>query len=225
MVLTIMMSNASRRLHRNRSAQRRSTAVRCPALVRRSGRRGGRANPAYRRGDTHLHYGAQADLVQVLEEQDEAAKVIYTTHSAGCLPRDLGTRIRATVPTYREEDGETVQTDDSEVINKFWTKGRGLSPILIAMGASALAFAATRRAIAERGSGPNLLRASGTSLICAGPPEVRVAVQRMRSSFSAPPTMLTEAVPTLVQPSRRRSSRSSLRNMVSQGPIRCSVAR
>jgi len=107
--------------------------------------------------DTHLHYDAQADLVQVLEEQDEVAKVIYTTHSAGCLPRDLGTGIRAIVPTCHEVDGKRVLTDDSEAVNRFWTHGRGFSPILIAMGASALAFAATRRAVIAEGMSDTLL--------------------------------------------------------------------
>lgn len=107
--------------------------------------------------DTHLHYDAQADLVQVLEEQDEAAKVIYTTHSAGCLPRDLGTGVRAIVPLEEEENGKRYQTDDSRVVNKFWTAGRGYSPLLIAMGAGAFAFAATQRAVIGEGMSETLL--------------------------------------------------------------------
>jgi predicted ATP-dependent endonuclease of OLD family len=105
--------------------------------------------------ETHLHYDAQADLMRVLEEQPDAAKVICTTHSAGCLPRDLGTGVRAIVPITAEEevDGQKVrvQTDDSEIINSFWTKGRGFSPMLIAMGASAFAFSSTRRALVSEG--------------------------------------------------------------------------
>lgn len=107
--------------------------------------------------ETHLHYDAQADLVQVLEEQEEAAKVIYTTHSAGCLPRDLGTAIRAIVPIEKEEHGQRFQTDDSHVINKFWTEGRGYSPLLIAMGAGAFAFSATQRAVIGEGMSETLL--------------------------------------------------------------------
>lgn len=105
--------------------------------------------------ETHLHYDAQADLIRVLEEQRDAAKVIYTTHSAGCLPRDLGTGVRAIVPSIVEEevDGNVkrVQTDHSEVVNSFWTKGRGFSPMLIAMGASAFAFSSTQRALVVEG--------------------------------------------------------------------------
>jgi AAA domain, putative AbiEii toxin, Type IV TA system len=95
--------------------------------------------------DRHLHYDAQADLVTVFEEQDEAAQVIYTTHSAGCLPRDLGLGIRAIVPKVSEVDGEIRQGDHSEAINRFWTKGPGFSPLLLAMGAGAFAFAASKR--------------------------------------------------------------------------------
>ena len=107
--------------------------------------------------ETHLHYDAQADLIQVLEEQDEAAKVIYTTHSAGCLPRDLGTAIRAIVPVEKTENGERFQTDDSVAVNKFWTAGRGYSPLLIAMGAGAFAFSATQRAVIGEGMSETLL--------------------------------------------------------------------
>jgi energy-coupling factor transporter ATP-binding protein EcfA2 len=117
--------------------------------------------------ETHLHYDAQADLMRVLEDQRDAAMVICTTHSAGCLPRDLGTGVRAIVPitVEQEVDGEKVrvQTDDSEVINSFWTEGRGFSPMLIAMGASAFAFSSTRRALVSEGMSdvvllPTLLR-------------------------------------------------------------------
>jgi AAA domain, putative AbiEii toxin, Type IV TA system len=129
----------------------------------------GLANPVIKpillidEAENHLHYDAQADLVRVLEEQTEAAKVIYTTHSAGCLPRDLGTGVRAIVPTVSGPEGTGVQTDDSHVVNNFWSGGRGFSPLLIAMGASALAFAATKKAAIAEGMSdvlllPSLLR-------------------------------------------------------------------
>lgn len=97
--------------------------------------------------EMHLHYDAQADLVQVFETQEQAAKVIYTTHSAGCLPQDLGRGVRLIEPIRG--------TDDSRVVNWFWTQdpsGAGFSPILIGMGASAFAFAATRRAVIAEGA-------------------------------------------------------------------------
>jgi energy-coupling factor transporter ATP-binding protein EcfA2 len=107
--------------------------------------------------ELHLHYDAQADLVSVFEEQDEAGKIIYTTHSAGCLPRDLGQGIRAVVPATKEVDGKILQTDRSETVNRFWTKGRGFSPLLLAMGAGAFAFSATQWAVITEGMSDALL--------------------------------------------------------------------
>jgi predicted ATP-dependent endonuclease of OLD family len=111
--------------------------------------------------DIHLHYDAQADLIQVLNAQEEAAKVIYTTHSAGCLPPDLGTGIRIVLPT-KEKDarGDLQDTDDSKIVNWFWTEeveGTGFSPILIGMGASTFAFAAARRAVIGEGASDAIL--------------------------------------------------------------------
>jgi ABC-type cobalamin/Fe3+-siderophores transport system ATPase subunit len=119
--------------------------------------------------ETHLHYNAQADLIQVLEEQEEAAKVIYTTHSAGCLPQDLGRGIRIILPVF-DDDGDAVrETDASRIVNWFWTdeiEGTGFSPLLIGMGASTFAFASTRRAIIAEGAAdaillPTLIREAG----------------------------------------------------------------
>jgi predicted ATP-dependent endonuclease of OLD family len=107
--------------------------------------------------DRHLHYDAQADLVGVFEEQEEAAQIIYTTHSAGCLPRDLGLGIRAIVPEPRDVEGEIRPGDHSEAINRFWTKGPGFSPLLLAMGAGAFAFAATQFAVVTEGMSDALL--------------------------------------------------------------------
>jgi hypothetical protein len=106
--------------------------------------------------DLHLHYDAQADMVGVFEEQTEAAQIIYTTHSAGCLPRDLA-GVRAIVPETEEQDGKIVQKDHSEAINRFWTKGRGYSPLLLAMGAGAFAFSATQYAVITEGMSDALL--------------------------------------------------------------------
>ncbi len=114
--------------------------------------------------ETHLHYDGQADLIDVLESQRETAKIIYTTHSAGCLPRDLGTGIRAIVPVYEKDaQGNKIQTDLSTVQNKFWTHGKGFRPLLIAMGASAFAFSAAQKAAVTEGLSdaillPTLLR-------------------------------------------------------------------
>jgi predicted ATP-dependent endonuclease of OLD family len=100
--------------------------------------------------DIHLHYDAQADLIQMLSRQQQAAQVIYTTHSAGCLPQDLGTGVRLVEPN---EDQER-----SGVENWPWQKDQGFGPLLLGMGASTLAFVPTRAAlIGEGGSDVVLL--------------------------------------------------------------------
>ncbi|MEG8040482.1 AAA family ATPase [Sphingomonas sp. LR60] len=98
-----------------------------------------------------LHYDAQADLVQMLTRQRVASKVIFTTHSAGCLPEDLGHGVRLVQPC----------TDDvtcSAIVNKFWAQGSGgFSPLLFGMGATTLAFFPTRHAVCVEGPGDMLL--------------------------------------------------------------------
>jgi predicted ATP-dependent endonuclease of OLD family len=111
--------------------------------------------------ESHLHYDAQADLVRVFARQRAAAKVIYTTHSAGCLPEDLGAAIRVVAPVPDSER--------SEIRNWFWEESPGFSPLFLGMGASALAFTAVRRAVVAEGAAdlillPSVLReATGRS--------------------------------------------------------------
>lgn len=102
--------------------------------------------------EQHLHYDAQADLINVLTEQQFARKVIYTTHSAGCLPADLGTGVRAI--TTARSDGLNPDADDDLSVpeNRFWQMGgSGYSPLLLAMGATTFAFTAARRAVLTEG--------------------------------------------------------------------------
>jgi hypothetical protein len=109
--------------------------------------------------ELHLHYDAQADLVRVLTDQTLATQIIYTTHSAGCLPDDLGSGIRAVAP---------ISGDRSKIENGFWsasTDAGSLSALLFAMGASATAFTPARRAVITEGPSdalllPALLRAA-----------------------------------------------------------------
>lgn len=107
--------------------------------------------------ETHLHYDAQADLVQVLAKQDVVSKVIYTTHSIGCLPEDLGTGVRLVEIDKSDTHVSTVQ-------NWFWQSPRpGFSPLLFGMGASTLAFIPVRNAVITEGPSdiilwPTLLR-------------------------------------------------------------------
>jgi hypothetical protein len=107
--------------------------------------------------EQHLHYDAQADLVRIFTEQTVAKKIIYTTHSAGCLPHDLGTGVRVLEPTG-PQGVEPSDWDRSRIRNWFWDDSvPGFSPLLMAMGASTFAFAATRRAVVTEGISDVLL--------------------------------------------------------------------
>jgi len=107
--------------------------------------------------ETHLHYDAQADLVEILASQDIVTKVIYTTHSMGCLPEDLGTGVRFIASNEPE-------SFTSRMGNAFWTSEKpGFSPLLFGMGASTLAFIPIRDAVITEGPSdmilwPTLLR-------------------------------------------------------------------
>lgn len=98
--------------------------------------------------ETHLHYGGQADLMQVFARQSVAQTIIYTTHSIGCLPEDLGTTIRVVEPTGPER---------SELRDSFWEGGAGLTPLMLAMGATALAFMPSRFAVIGEGPSEGIL--------------------------------------------------------------------
>ncbi len=93
--------------------------------------------------ENHLHYEAQANLLKVFERQSVAQNVIYTTHSIGCLPEDLGSTIRVVAPKTSIE---------SEIRNSFWSGDPvGLTPLMLAMGANALAFSPARFAVIGEG--------------------------------------------------------------------------
>jgi hypothetical protein len=102
--------------------------------------------------EMHLHYGGQADLVRVFERQQVAETIIYTTHSVGCLPSDLGATIRVVGPV----NGDPYR---SRIHNSFWAAhaGAGLTPIMLAMGADAFAFTPSRRAVIGEGASEAIL--------------------------------------------------------------------
>lgn len=112
--------------------------------------------------ETHLSYDAQASLVDVLETQEVAQKIIYTTHSAGCLPSDLGSGIRSVIP---------VKVEQSEVSNSFWNRAAGFSPLMMSMGLSPFAFTVARNVLIAEGPSecfllPSLIReATGLDLL------------------------------------------------------------
>jgi predicted ATP-dependent endonuclease of OLD family len=103
--------------------------------------------------ELHLHYDAQADLIQTFTERNLTSQVIYTTHSAGCLPEDLGVGVKLVAPI---ENGTDLAT--SKIENNFWsTDTLGFSPLLYGMGAETLAFFPTRRAVVAEGQTEMLL--------------------------------------------------------------------
>ncbi|MER6466175.1 AAA family ATPase [Streptomyces sp. NPDC001228] len=114
--------------------------------------------------ENHLHYDAQADLIDVFTKQRIVKQIIYSTHSAGCLPEDIGTGVRVVHPTPG--------TSTSVIRNWFWSEGAGFSPLLISMGAASLAFASVRRVVMTEGPSdmlllPSLLR-EATGLVSLG---------------------------------------------------------
>ncbi len=99
--------------------------------------------------ETHLHYAAQADVIDVLVRQTVAPQVIYTTHSAGALPPDLGRGVRAVVPV--------VGRQRSIIDNSFWTSGPGFTPLLFGLGASTLALSIPRFVLITEGASDAVL--------------------------------------------------------------------
>ena len=105
--------------------------------------------------ETHLHYDAQADLIDVLMRQQLASKVVYTTHSLGCLPPDLGSAIRAILPI--------TGSGKSQIANSYWSVAPdsneqvGYTPLLFAMGAQLLALTVPRYAIIAEGPSDAIL--------------------------------------------------------------------
>lgn len=94
----------------------------------------------------HLHYDAQADLVQMLQREPRVGQVVYSTHSIGSLPEDLGLGVRLVRWNPRNPKR-------SIIVNKFWQQegDAGFKPLLFGMGATTLAFFPTRKALVSEG--------------------------------------------------------------------------
>jgi hypothetical protein len=106
--------------------------------------------------ERNLHYDAQADLIRVFEAQADAAQVIYTTHSVGCLPEDLGRGVRVIRPT---------EGSRSEVQNHWSSEQSGVSPLVAAMGGVTVPLSPARFIVVCEGTTdallyPSLLRAA-----------------------------------------------------------------
>lgn len=94
----------------------------------------------------HLHYDAQADLVQMLQREPRVGQVVYSTHSIGSLPEDLGLGVR--LVRWNPQNPKR-----SIIVNKFWQQegDAGFKPLLFGMGATTLAFFPTRKALVSEG--------------------------------------------------------------------------
>lgn len=112
--------------------------------------------------ESRLHWDAQADLISVLQTSSEVGQILYTTHSPGCLPPDLGTGVIFVQPDSEDPNASVVRRD-------FWAvesaNAFGASPILFMMGASAAAFSRVRQAVVAEGPSdmmllPTLFRAA-----------------------------------------------------------------
>ncbi|WP_343487893.1 AAA family ATPase [Allomuricauda sp. d1] len=103
--------------------------------------------------EMHLHYAGQSDLVREFEKQCIVNSIIYTTHSAGCLPSDLGSGIKAV--EVIEKDG--IDSGHSLLKNSIWGNSGGFSPILLAMGANVIAMTLARKAIIAEGPSETIL--------------------------------------------------------------------
>ena len=106
--------------------------------------------------ESHLHWDAQAELIRMLHNQEFVSQVIYSTHSPGCLPNDLGCGVRSIAPT---------EDDRSIVRDWIWEQRAGYRPLLTDMGASTAALTPFRFAVATEGVTdfillPALLRAA-----------------------------------------------------------------
>ena len=106
--------------------------------------------------ENHLHWDAQADLINLFSSHNKVAQIIYSTHSPGCLPHDLGHSVRAVLP-------DPNSLHHSIVDNSIWESSPGLRPLLLRMGASTAAMTPHRYAVMVEGVAdfillPSLLR-------------------------------------------------------------------
>ncbi|MCA9833509.1 MAG: AAA family ATPase [Thermomicrobiales bacterium] len=94
--------------------------------------------------EAHLHYDAQANLIDMLTEQTAASKVVYSTHSFASLPPDLGTGIRVVRPVSGKEQ--------SQVLPSIWSDASpGFRPLLTGLGATSFAFLPSRHVLFGEG--------------------------------------------------------------------------
>lgn len=94
--------------------------------------------------ESHLHYDAQARLVDLFHDQEVASKIVYTTHSAACLPRNISQGVTVVSP---------LDASTSNVRKGIWTSSNdaGYSTMLFALGATTFGFLPMRRTLFVEG--------------------------------------------------------------------------
>ena len=99
--------------------------------------------------ERHLHYEAQADIVAMFDRREDVAQIVYSTHSIGCLPQDLGRGVRVVVAEM--ESGVST-------IDNLWIRGQhGIRPLMAAMGAATLPLQPSRPLVFGEGPSDALL--------------------------------------------------------------------
>lgn len=98
--------------------------------------------------ETHLHYDAQSDLIDILLEQQITSGVIYTTHSVGALPHDIAGCCRAV---------NTVADQRSEIVSNLWSGEAGWRPVFTAMGAAGMSLTPSRYSLVCEGQSDSML--------------------------------------------------------------------
>lgn len=133
--------------------------------------------------EQHLHYDAQADLMRILQSLSIVSQVVYTTHSAGCLPDDLGKGIGGV---------SALPGGWSKFITNFWHSDSGdhelsMRPLLMGLGASTVAFLPLRPAVLVEGVSDALLL----------PQLFRESTEEDRSRFQIVPGLAMADLPQL----------------------------
>ncbi|MGI8828327.1 MAG: ATP-dependent nuclease [Candidatus Limnocylindria bacterium] len=99
--------------------------------------------------ERHLHYAAQADIVSMFDRRPDVAQIVYSTHSIGCLPQDLGRGVRVIVADMER---------GTSTIDNLWIRdGHGIKPLIAAMGAATLPLQPSRPLVFGEGPSDALL--------------------------------------------------------------------
>jgi predicted ATP-dependent endonuclease of OLD family len=93
--------------------------------------------------ERHLHYEAQADIVSMFDARTDVAQVVFSTHSIGCLPQDLGRGVRVVEPD--------TNAGTSQIDNLWFRAAHGVQPLMAAMGAATLPLQPCRPLVYSEG--------------------------------------------------------------------------